>query len=345
MSKKVLLYRLGLLLVCLCVFGISFYRMNQSFDPLARYLYAQTCDREKILAQFSSDDIDYIITQQLPPETFEPFMDCKGFTLRYTMYYYEAKTIQDRDNEYIVNFVNRFKPYFSLDLLASLLTHYSYVDLTTFYENELLLHEDMELVADPTYPYLLLDQNLTVYKYVPDDLVALQNVSIKKVAADAFNEMNQGYQSVFEGRSLQIESGYLSYDQISNLYLELSSLDEVLVDRVISLAGQDEMQLGYTIALKGAYNYSVAALNLHQEQLDVESLYANFDEETIEMIDWLEENAYRYGFVCRYVQDNENNTHRWPTPFVYRYVGTKTAKQMHDEGKTFEDMSFTDELE
>ena len=62
-------------------------------------------------------------------------------------------------------------------------------------------------------------------------------------------------------------------------------------------------------------------------------------------MEWIEKNAYRYGFVVRYQQEQEKKTGHWYQPFMLRYVGVKTAKIMHDSGKGMEQMSFPDELE
>ena len=62
-------------------------------------------------------------------------------------------------------------------------------------------------------------------------------------------------------------------------------------------------------------------------------------------VEWILENAYRYGFVVRYGKGHEKKTGHWYQPFMLRYVGVKTAKLMHDSGKGMEQMSFPDELE
>ena len=68
-------------------------------------------------------------------------------------------------------------------------------------------------------------------------------------------------------------------------------------------------------------------------------------EESKKRMEWIEENAYRYGFVVRYQQEQEKKTGHWYQPFMLRYVGVKTAKLMHDSDKGMEQMSFPDELE
>ena len=41
--------RMSFIAVLLVLFAVCFYRMNQSYDPLARYPYADDADREILL--------------------------------------------------------------------------------------------------------------------------------------------------------------------------------------------------------------------------------------------------------------------------------------------------------
>lgn len=75
--------------------------------------------------------------------------------------------------------MNRFRKNFSYDSLKELLSHYSYIDLTTYYENEAVLYSDLRLVADPTNPYVVLNQENTVYKYAPENLVDFNGIYVQ----------------------------------------------------------------------------------------------------------------------------------------------------------------------
>ena len=170
MDKKILGLRVMLIIICLCVACVCFYQINRSYDPLARYPYVNQDNRDTILRYLDSDDIDYLITQQIKPETFLPFIEVVGFDLHNAYLYSAAKSTQEAPNDYIVNFVNKYRQNFSKDILVTLLKHYTYIDLTTFYENEAIFNEDLELVSDPSLPYVILNEDRTVYKYVPDNL-------------------------------------------------------------------------------------------------------------------------------------------------------------------------------
>ena len=79
--------------------------------------------------------------------------------------------------------------------------------------------------------------------------------------------------------------------------------------------------------------------------MDYAPVEEELSDEVKNRVEWLAENAYRYGFVVRYEKEQEKKTGHWYQPFVLRYVGKKTAKYMHDSYKVMEQMSFPDELE
>ena len=185
-SRKEMRARVLLIVICFAVGCFCLYHMDKSYDPLARYPYTTDANRDIILEYLDSSDIDYLINQHITPDKFMDFIKLDGFSLKNTLYYKEAKDTQDADNEYIVNFVNRFRKNFSYDSLKELLLHYSYIDLTTYYENEAVLYSDLRLVADPTNPYVVLNQENTVYKYAPENLVDfngiyVQNAMVKRI--------------------------------------------------------------------------------------------------------------------------------------------------------------------
>lgn len=52
---------------------------------------------------------------------------------------------------------------------------------------------------------------------------------------------------------------------------------------------------------------------------------------------WLQENAYRYGFIERYPKGKETQTGQEHIPWHYRFVGIKHATIMHDEDLCLEE--------
>ena len=107
-SRKEMRARVLLIVICFAVGCFCLYHMDKSYDPLARYPYTTDANRDIILEYLDSSDIDYLINQHITPDKFMDFIKLDGFSLKNTLYYKEAKDTQDADNEYIVNFVNRF---------------------------------------------------------------------------------------------------------------------------------------------------------------------------------------------------------------------------------------------
>ena len=346
-ERKVLMVRVILILVCLAIFVTCFWAMNQTYDPLARYPYATEENRDTILQHLDSEDIEYIISNQIRPEEFLEFIEEPGFDIRYCRLYSVAKQTQDESNAYIVNFVNRYRSHFSMSTLETLLEHYSYLDLTTFYENELASHEQMTLISDPSSPLIVLNTSTSVYKYVPDHLVSVQGVMLKEEAGKAFQNMNEAYRSMIgQDQTLSLEKGYIPYDQVFTEYTSWNTLNDQYSDEVFLPAGQNEFQLGYTVALSGYTDWVRQCLekeSVTQEQ-NYEEILETVDEAMMQKITWLEDNAYRYGFVIRYPQGKEDQTKHLYNPFVLRYVGQKNAKAMRESNKVMEEMKF-EELE
>ena len=346
MDKKTLSLRVLLIVVCFCVGCICFYQINRSYDPLARYPYVTEENRDIILEKLDSEDIDYLITQQIKPETFLPFIDEPDFDLHNAYLYSAAKSVQDASNDYIVNFVNKYRQNFSRDILVTLFKHYTYVDLTTFYENEAIFNENLELVSDPSLPYVILNENSTVYKYVPSDLVSVSSVSVRSEVASNLQSMIQDFASVMNNEvSLDLAQGYLSYEAIMEEYVQLNNRIPDQINDYMLPAGQNEFQLGFTIGLQEMDEWiNLCIENNVYVTRDYSTVLENLSDTARLKMDWLRENAYRYGFVIRYPEGKESTTNQLYQPFVLRYVGEQTARQMHDKDVCMEEMTFEEEL-
>lgn len=56
-----------------------------------------------------------------------------------------------------------------------------------------------------------------------------------------------------------------------------------------------------------------------------------------EVYNWLEKNAHKYGFICRYPTDKTEITGVIGEPWHYRYVGTRAAAEICSQGVCFEE--------
>ncbi|MFM1525377.1 MULTISPECIES: D-alanyl-D-alanine carboxypeptidase family protein [Helcococcus] len=52
---------------------------------------------------------------------------------------------------------------------------------------------------------------------------------------------------------------------------------------------------------------------------------------------WLSENAYKFGFILRYPANKQDITGFISNQYIYRYVGSEVAKEMHDSDLTIEE--------
>ncbi len=56
-----------------------------------------------------------------------------------------------------------------------------------------------------------------------------------------------------------------------------------------------------------------------------------------QVYDWLDDNAHKYGFICRYPAEKTEITGVSDEPWHYRYVGVKAATQIYESGLTLEE--------
>lgn len=340
LDRKTLLSRLILIVLCLVIACVCYIQMNEDYDPLARYPYVTEENREVILEHLNSDEINYIIDRQIDPEKFMDFIDIEGFNIRNTLLYYNAKKTQDADNEFVVNFVNRYRKFLTNNTIVDLCQNYTYMDLTTFYETESVIYEGLKLVPNPKAPLLVLDKTHSVYKYAPENLVEVKSILVQDVMKKNLLALLDEYKKTI-GQDLQIDDGYVSYEENVDLYLSLQEQFQEHIEYIANMPGQDEKQLGYTIVLNGALDWLLMCEEMNVfETFDYDSMIQE-KEYNIETIDWLQENAYRFGFVIRYPEQKEELTNHIYQPYILRYVGKKNAKKMKKNNVCMEEIEYT----
>ena len=299
MKNKAWTARVLLLIFCAVIAGSCIWKMNQTYDPLARYPYATDTNRQIILKYMSDDDIDYIITQKIKPDQFLDFIEEPDFSIHNTLLYSMAKNTQKESNSYIVNFINKYREHFSLDTLKKLLSHYSYEDLTNFFETE---HLDSKLISDPSEPYVTLDSNHSVYKYVPKNIKKAGNIYLQKIALKNLKNMQEDYATIMNGKDhLDVISGYLSYEELMNQYINLEAKLGEHVKNFILPAGHNEQQLGYTVVIKEAETWNELCVKQKTYvDFNYDSVRIMLDEKIANKMNWIQNNCYRYRFVLRY---------------------------------------------
>lgn len=171
--------------------------------------------------------------------------------------------------------------------------------------------------------YILINKFFYVTKdYIPDNLKEMTmctkgNIYLVEEALTNFNTMCQDMKK----ESLQIRaiSAYRDYNYQLNLYNKYLINDtKKNVDTYSARPGHSEHQSGLTV--------------------DVDNISSNFNdfESTDEFI-WMQENAYKYGFILRYPKGKQEITGYSYESWHYRYVGKKIASYIKKHNITFDE--------
>ena len=129
-----------------------------------------------------------------------------------------------------------------------------------------------------------------------------------RIALNAFVEMYKAAET--EGYNLIINSAYRSYsdqEELMNFYK--NSYGQAYVDKYVAKAGFSEHQTGLAFDI-GSRNNNVFAQSKEY--------------------DWMQNNAYKYGFIYRFDKRYEDITGFRSEAWHYRYVGKKIAKYIHE---------------
>jgi len=160
--------------------------------------------------------------------------------------------------------------------------------------------------------------------FVPNNLVnvtkdyARDKAQLVDVAYDNFVKMADAAR--LENLTIKVTTGYRSYNFQSTLYNNYVKADGVKnADTYSARPGYSEHQLGYSADLTNAKNVS----------------FSNF--ENTEEYKWLQENAYKYGFIMRYPKDKEYITGYIFESWHYRYVGINIATYIYENNITYEE--------
>lgn len=166
------------------------------------------------------------------------------------------------------------------------------------------------------------------YNYLTEDYVPanLQTVDKKyssktlqlvDYAKEAFEELSEAASK--ENYTVLAMSSYRSYQYQYNLYNRYVSTDGVeAADTYSARPGYSEHQTGL-------------AVDVYNGKED----FTNF--EKTKEYNWMQDNAYKFGFILRFPKDKVLETGYQYESWHYRYVGKKIAKYIHDNNLCFEE--------
>ena len=119
-----------------------------------------------------------------------------------------------------------------------------------------------------------------------------------------------------KGYNMWAQSGFRSYDTQKSIYNRYVNNDgKAKADRYSARPGYSEHQTGLA--------FDVCAK-------DKPCINSGFDD-TPEA-KWLSENAYKYGFILRYVKGKEDETGYMYESWHFRYVGKELAEKLYNDG-------------
>lgn len=172
--------------------------------------------------------------------------------------------------------------------------------------------------------YILVNKYLYLSSdYIPDNLediptdYARSGMKLVKSAKNNFVEMAKVAKN--DGYPVIAMSSYRSYDYQVNLYNNYVKKDGIdAADTYSARAGFSEHQTGLCV-----------------DVYDGDLPYTSFEKS--KSFHWMQENAYKYGFILRFPAGKENITGYQYESWHYRYVGVDIATYIHKHDITFDE--------
>ena len=159
--------------------------------------------------------------------------------------------------------------------------------------------------------------------YIPNNLETIKskyantNIKLTSEAKIAFEQMAEAASK--ESLTIIAMSAYRSYSYQETLYNNYVKKDGIAkADTYSARPGHSEHQTGLAVDV---YNKTLS--------------YTDF-EKTNEFI-WMQDNAYKYGFILRYPKNKANITGYQYESWHYRYVGKKISSYIHFNNITYDE--------
>ena len=179
-----------------------------------------------------------------------------------------------------------------------------------FYTNTKEAMEKGTLTLVNKYNYISKD-------YTPKDLISANGLKINKYAYDAFLEMKKAMNK--ENLNIRIISAYRDYNYQENLYNNYLK--------------NEKQSIVYTYSARPGYSEHHTGL-----AIDVDNTIQSYNNFylTKEFV-WMQDNAYKYGFILRYPKGKEEITGYSYEPWHYRYIGKERASYIKKHNSTYEE--------
>ena len=331
---------------------VSYYDKNNDLDKEEIVNFINYCSQSNIdcvnsydklieyytLDDFKLENLDKYVNFKNKYSTIENSNIIKLINNELEEYIENSKTdqsLKDENNkDYIVNFLLNLinEKYYKKDNLERYVNYYSKNNNltskeivtnvnsnldTTFYEN----YESTDTSKDTL---MIVNKHYKIENnYKPGNLVTVlsEHGYPNKIRADVYEEFKKMYNAAKNDNvSIFIASPYRSYSDQNALYTYYVNTDgKKNADTYSARPGFSEHHTGLAMDLIPEYG------------LDLDTF------ENSDGFKWMQENAYKYGFILRYPKDKEYITGYIYEPWHYRYVGISAATTIKNEGLTFEE--------
>ena len=183
-------------------------------------------------------------------------------------------------------------------------------------------YDDAISVSDFSYDMLVNKFHALDENFEPTDLITVPSeysgdevLQANRTAITALSQMFEAASA--EGLGLEVNSAYRSYtDQIEIQEYYRKWYGDNYVKNYVARPGFSEHQTGL------AFDIGSTTTNV----------FANSKEYV-----WMQENAYKYGFILRFSKRNEVITGYRSEPWHYRYVGKEVAEYIYNHNITLEE--------
>ncbi len=149
--------------------------------------------------------------------------------------------------------------------------------------------------------------------HVPDNLVLVKiktggnkKIYLEKKTYKQIKKLLKDMNKVFK-TEVVIDSGYRTYFYQENLMNELLKEKGIDAYKSLALPGHSEHQTGLAVDI-----------GFYKDGIYIENFNVN---DYVEEFKWLQDNAYKYGFIVRYQKNKENITGYVYEPWHLRFVG------------------------
>lgn len=301
-KKPIIIMVISIIIVLIIGISIALYIKDQNYKKTYDYKLGKLgYSKEEIITikKLDEDNINIILSHEYD-----------AFIIDLIQRKYFLKKNLDKYLDYIKeNDSNDFDKVIAIINVGANKEWYTDTTLTDTSKNELLL----------TNKFHKLNED-----YEPDDLIDISNVyaygenqKLRKVAYDAF--INMFNEAKKENITLIINSSYRSYQDQEKTYNDYSSwYGSNEADKIAARPGFSEHQTGLA--------------------LDIQSYKTNRNNfEESDAFKWLQNNAYKYGFILRYPKDLEYLTGYSYESWHYRYVGVEIASYIQKENISFDE--------